>query len=162
MRVGGNHSGDKWTKGGSGSRKNGIYIDFSHFAELAEQLDNLGASLEDIIADAMEQTAETVENDTVEAMAKVNLPANGIYSQGDTADAIVRNAKAVKNSVAVEIDIGFDKTKPGAGGFLITGTPKMRPNWELERIYGQKKYEKQLEKDIAQLLQDEIDERLGK
>ena len=45
MRVGGNHSGDKWTKGGSGSRKNGIYIDFSHFAELAEQLDNLGASL---------------------------------------------------------------------------------------------------------------------
>ena len=104
----------------------------------------------------MEQTAETVENDTVEAMAKVNLPANGIYSQGDTADAIVRNAKAVKNSVAVEIDIGFDKTKPGAGGFLITGTPKMRPNWELERIYGQKKYEIELEKDISQLLQDEI------
>jgi hypothetical protein len=109
----------------------------------------------------MEQTAETVEVDTVAAMASANLPAGGKYSQGETMASIVRNAKAQKNGVSVEIDIGFDKTKSGAGGFLITGTPKMRPNYALEKIYGTKKYESTLKKDIDQLLQDEIDERLG-
>ena len=162
MRVGGNHGGDKWTKGGSGSRKNGIYIDFSRFAELAEELDKLGASLEDIIADALEQMAETVEYDTIEATEKINLPAYGECSGGETQNSIVRNAKAVKTNVFVEIDFGFDKTKPGAGGFLITGTPKMKPAFKLEKIYGQKKYEKELHKDIDQLMQDELDERLGK
>jgi hypothetical protein len=37
----------------------------------------------------------------------------------------------------------------------------MRPNYALEKIYGTKKYESTLKKDIDQLLQDEIDERLG-
>lgn len=143
------------------ARKQGISIDFTAFSDLIEQLEKLGAKVEDIVADAMEQTAETVEVDTVAAMASANLPAGGMYSQGDTVASIIRNAKAEKNGVTVEIDIGFDKTKPGAGGFLITGTPKMRPNYELEKIYGTKKYEKTLKKDIDQLLQDEIDERLG-
>ena len=143
------------------ARKQGISIDFSAFSDLIEQLEKLGANIEDIIADAMEQTAETVEVDTVAAMASANLPAGGKYSQGETMASIVRNAKARKNGVSVEIDIGFDKTKPGAGGFLITGTPKMRPNYALEKIYGSKKYENDLKKDIDQLLQDEIKERLG-
>lgn len=143
------------------ARKQGISIDFTAFSDLIEQLEKLGANIEDIVADAMEQTAETVEVDTVEAMASANLPAGGKYSQGETMASIVRNAKAQKNGVSVEIDIGFDKTKSGAGGFLITGTPKMRPNYALEKIYGTKKYESTLKKDIDQLLQDEIDERLG-
>ena len=143
------------------ARKQGISIDLTAFSDLIEQLEKLGANVEDIVADAMEQTAETVEVDTVAAMASANLPAGGKYSQGETMASIVRNAKAQKNGVSVEIDIGFGKTKSGAGGFLITGTPKMRPNYALEKIYGTKKYESTLKKDIDQLLQDEIDERLG-
>ena len=104
------------------ARKQGISIDFTAFSDLIEQLEKLGANVEDIVADAMEQTAETVEVDTVAAMASANLPAGGKYSQGETMASIVRNAKAQKNGVSVEIDIGFDKTKSGAGGFLITGT----------------------------------------
>ena len=158
---GGNYSGVKWNKGGSGARKKGLSMDFSQLGELAEQLEKLGADLENIVADAMEQTAETVEFDTLAALSKANLPAYGKYSQGDTEEALVRNAKAVKNGVSVEIDFGFDKTKPGAGGFLITGTPKMQPDYELEKIYGTKKYEIQLLKDVKELFQDEINERLG-
>ena len=144
------------------ARKNGLSMDFSKFEDMLEQLEKLGANVEEIVADAMEQTAETVEFDTIAAMEDVNLPAGGKYSQGETAESIVRNAKAVKNGLSVEINMGFDKTKPGAGGFLITGTPKMRPNYALENIYGKKKYEKELQKDINQLFQDEIDERLGR
>ena len=109
----------------------------------------------------MEQTAETVEVDTIAALGSGNLPAGGKYSQGDTLASVVRDAKAEKKGFEVTIDIGFDKTKKGAGGFLVTGTPKMQPDYALEAIYGSKKYESQLKKDINQLLTDELEERLG-
>lgn len=143
------------------ARKRGISIDFSGFEGLIERLEKLGADIGDIIAEAMEQTAETVEDETAIAMNKSKLPAGGEYSQGETMASIYRSAKAEKNGVSVEIDIGFDKTMPGAGGFLITGTPKMQPNKELAKIYGTKTYEKTLKKDVGELLQSKIDERLG-
>lgn len=158
---GGNHSGAKWNKGGAMARKNGITLDFSAFNEYAEMLDNLGADLKAIVEDAMEQSAETIQDDTIAAMADANLPAGGDYSTGDTVDSIIRDAKVEWQGSVGEIRLGFDKTKQGAGGFLITGTPRMRPNYELERIYGSKKYERQIVKDIEQLLQDEIDARRG-
>lgn len=142
-------------------RKSMISIDFSNFNDYAEKLDNLGADLKKIFTDAMEQSAETVQFDTIDAMAKGNLPAGGKYSQGDTEASIIRDAKVVWHGSLGEIGLGFDKTRPGAGGFLITGTPKMQPNRALEDIYGRKKYENQLKKDIEEVLQDEIDRRMG-
>lgn len=142
-------------------RKSMISIDFSNFSDYAEKLDNLGADLKEIFTDAMGQSAETVQFDTIDAMAKGNLPAGGKYSQGDTEASIIRDAKVVWHGSLGEIGLGFDKTRPGAGGFLITGTPKMQPNRALEDIYGRKKYENQLKKDIEEVLQDEIDRRMG-
>lgn len=142
-------------------RKSMISIDFSNFADYAEKLDKLGGNLQKVFTDAMEQAAETVQEDTKEAMAKSNLPASGKYSQGDTEASIIRDAKVVWHGSIGEIGLGFDKTKPGAGGFLITGTPKMKPNYRLEDIYGRKKYETKLKKDIEKLLQNEIDKVMG-
>ena len=142
-------------------RKSMISIDFSNFSDYAEKLYNLGADLKEIFTDAMEQSAETVQFDTIDAMAKGNLPAGGKYSQGDTEASIIRDAKVVWHGSQGEIGLGFDKTRPGAGGFLITGTPKMQPNRALEDIYGRKKYENQLKKDIEEVLQYEIDRRMG-
>lgn len=143
------------------ARKRMIDINFACFGDYAEKLDNLGASLQEAFSKAMEQAAETVQEDTIEAMAKGNLPAGGKYSQGDTEAAIIRDAKVVWHGSVGEIDLGFDKTKPGAGGFLITGTPKMQPNRALEDIYGRKKYERDLKKDIEEVLQDEINKKMG-
>lgn len=142
-------------------RKSMISIDFSNFSDYAEKLDKLGADLQKVFTDAMEQAAETVQDDTIDAMAKGNLPAGGKYSQGDTEASIIRDAKVVWHGSLGEIGLGFDKTRPGAGGFLITGTPKMRPNQALVDIYGRKKYENQLKKDIEEVLQDEIDRVMG-
>lgn len=158
---GGNRTGAKWNKGGSMARKKGLNIDFSDFVELYDQLERFGGKIDDIVADAMEQTAQTVEEDTIEAMEVVNLPAGGKYSQGETKKSIVKDAKAIKLGSFVEIDMGFDKTKQGAGGFLITGTPKMRPNYALEKIYGTKKYESNLRRDVIQLLTDELEHLQG-
>ena len=143
------------------SRKRMIDINFSAFSDYAEKLDNLGASLQSAFTKAMEQAAETIQEDTTEAMAKGNLPAGGKYSQGDTEAAIIHNPKVGWHGSVGEIDLGFDKTKPGAGGFLITGTPKMQPDRALEEIYGRKSYEKKLKKDIEEVLQDEIDRHMG-
>lgn len=143
------------------ARKRMIDINFACFGDYAEKLDNLGASLQEAFSKAMEQAAETVQEDTIEAMAKGNLPAGGKYSQGDTEAAIIRDAKVVWHGSVGEIGLGFDKTRPGAGGFLITGTPKMQPNRALEDIYGRKKYERDLKKDIEEVLQDEISKKMG-
>ena len=142
-------------------RKSMISIDFTNFADYAEKLDKLGANLQKIFTDAMERAAKEVSNDTIEAMAKSNLPAGGKYSQGETEASIIRNAKVVWHGPVGEVGVGFDKTKPGAGGFLITGTPKMRPNYRLEDIYGRKKYENKLRKQIEKDLQDAIDKYMG-
>lgn len=143
------------------ARKSMLWIDFSNFEEYAERLEQLGANLKQVFEKAMQEAAEKVQADTVAAMDKANLPAGGDYSNGDTKDSIIPDPKVEWHGFVGEIGLGFDKTKAGAGGFLITGTPKMRPNAALEKIYGRKTYEKQINKMIEQALQREIDRILG-
>ena len=158
---GGNYSGVKGNKGGKLARGKMLAIDFSNFAEYAEKLDRLGADLEKVIGDAMERAAKKVQEDTISAMASSNLPAGGKYSDGQTADSIIKDPKIKWAGSYATIDLGFDKTKPGAGGFLITGTPKMRPNYKLEDIYSRRKYVSDLNLQIRKELQDAINERMG-
>lgn len=141
-------------------RKQMINIDFSNFAEYAEKLDLLGANLKIVFAEAMEEAAEKVQADTIAALANANLPAEGKYSQGDTRNSVIDDIHVFWQGSVGEVKLGFDKTKSGAGGFLITGTPRMQPDHALEEIYGSKKYESQLKKSIEKALQREID-RLG-
>lgn len=156
-----NRTGAKWTKGGSLSRKRMLDIDFSNFAEYAEKLDLLGANLKSVFAKAMEEAAEKVQQDTIAALEDANLPAGGKYSQGDTKSSVIADPKTRWEGSLGEIPLGFDKTKRGAGGFLITGTPKMRPDYSLEKIYGTRRYENQIKKQIEKALQKEIDRIMG-
>lgn len=144
-------------------RKSSIWIDYSNFEEYAEKLDQLGADLKDIFSKALQEAAEKVQADTVAAMADANLPAGGAYhgKNRDTEAAIITGTKPNWEGSIAEISLGFDKTKPGAGGFLITGTPKMPPDKALEKIYARKTYEKQINKIIAKALEDELNSRLG-
>lgn len=156
-----NRTGAKWTKGGALSRKRMLDIDFSNFEEYAEKLDLLGANLKSVFAKAMEEAAEKVQQDTIAALEDVNLPASGIYSAGDTKESVIVDPKTSWEGNLGEIPLGFDKTKKGAGGFLITGTPKMKPDYALEKIYGTRRYENQLKKQIEKALQKEIDRIMG-
>lgn len=142
-------------------RKSMLNIDFNNFSDFAERLDNLGADLKKVFADVMEETAKKVQEDTKEAVERTNLPAKGKYSQGDTERSIIQEPKVQWSGSVGELPLGFDKTKPGAGTWLITGTPKMRPVQALQEIYGQKKYENQLNRDIRKRLQEEVD-KLGR
>ena len=155
-----NKSGAKWTHSGSKSR-NQFGIDWSQFAEFAERLDELGADLKKTFNDVMEQVGETVQEDTVQATQKAHLPAKGKYSQEETIKAIDTAPTVEWQGFVGSIPLGFDKTVPSAGGFLITGTPKMKPDYALEDIYVSKKYTKLLTDDIMQAFEDEIASKIG-
>ena len=138
-----------------------LSIDFSAFSDYAEKLDKLGADLKKVVEDAMENAGQKVQQDVTEAMDSSNLPARGKYSQGETKASIIRDPKVVWHGSQGEMDLGFDKTKPGAGGFLITGTPKMKPDYKLEDIFSRKKYVNDIMKRIRTDLQDEIEQKMG-
>lgn len=143
------------------ARKKFLYIDFSNFADYAERLETLGADLIDVFSKAMNKEAQKVQADTVRALADANLPAGGKYSQGDTKNAVIEDVNTIWHGYIGEVKLGFDKTMPGAGGFLITGTPRMQPDYELEAIYGNKEYEERLKNSIKKDLQEEIDSIMG-
>ena len=54
------------------------------------------------------------------------------------------------------IPVGFDYDKPGAGGYLISGRPDMSPDVKLNQMYTGKKYMRQIEKDMVEVINDEI------
>lgn len=143
------------------ARKQMISIDFKNFSDYAEKIDKLGVNLKSVFSKAMEEAAEKVQQDTIAAIQPVNLPDKGRYSTGDTLNSVIRDPKTKWEGSVGEIPLGFDKTKPGAGGWLITGTPKMRPDYALEKIYGTKRYESELKKTIEKALQREIDKIMG-
>lgn len=140
----------------------GFHIDYQVFSDFSEELEKLGANLKEVFTDVMEQQGETVAEDTKEAVQKAYLPAKGAYSTGETEKTIVMQPKVQWSGMVGEIGLGFDKNQPGAGGFLITGTPKMAPDAQLEKIFVRKKYQRDMEKDMMKYLQAEIDDRLGR
>lgn len=143
------------------AKKNkGLGFDYMIFAEYGERLEELGGDLKEIFTDLLEQTAETIQWDTDDAMAKSNLPRGGKYSQGDTRKAIVKNPRVSWAGSVAEIPVGFDWAKESAAGYLISGTPRMDPNRRLEEIYGKKKYMRNIVKDMQEFLTDEIKDRM--
>jgi hypothetical protein len=158
--TGGGAGGRRYSQGGAKRRKNYINIDFSAFERYAEKLEDLGADLVPVFTEAMEKAGKKVAEDTGTAVQAANLPATGNYSRGATRESIINDPRVSWSGDLGTLPLGFDKTKPGAGGWLITGTPFMRPDYALEKIYGSKSYERQIKTEIEQSLQKAIDERM--
>lgn len=141
-------------------RKQFISLEYGAFDSYIERLRSVEADVEKVVADAMEKAAEKVQEDTIKALEKSHLPAKGKYSQGDTENSVVRDLKPTVTRQYVEVKLGFDKTRPGAGGFLITGTPKMQPDRALAQIYGSRKYQTDITNQIKKDLDKAIKERM--
>lgn len=141
--------------------KNSLKLETHAFDELLEKLDGLEVNLIPIVEDALSQAAETITEDTIEAMAKGNLPAKGKFSHDDTEKSINRDTSVKWNGMQAEVNVGFDFEKPGAGGYLITGTPRMKPNQKLKKIYKSKRYMKQIQKDMIDIFNDAIQDYMG-
>ncbi len=136
-------------------------LEIGGFDELITCLDELEADIKGIMTDILDGVGEDVGVRTKEAMANQNLPRQGKYSSGDTKKSTIINPETQWEGLTATIDIGFDKSQKGVGGLLITGTPKMRPNWKLEDIYVNKGYMKRINSDISDRLSEEILDALG-
>ena len=140
--------------------KNKAKVKLEGFKEMITTLDGLGGDLVGIAADALSQAGETIGWDTMEAAQNPNMPAEGKYSTGRTEQAVLTTPRVEASGNLVEVGAGFDYTKDGAGGILITGTPRMKPNYELNKIFKGKRYMNNISKDIEAVVQDEIERRL--
>lgn len=140
--------------------KIGIDWENGGFAEYAEKIDRLGGDLRRIFADAMEQVAEKIQADTESALASGNLPAKGRYSHGQTKESLVEPRVNWSGYIA-EVPLGFDFTKPGAGGWLITGTPRMQPDAALNKIYRSNSYFRKYQKEVKEIFEREVHRLMG-
>ncbi len=129
------------------SRKNKITLDFSGIERLVRQLDAVGADCDKIGAAVLQEAAEKVQADTKAAVEPLNLPATGRFSSGDTAAAILEPIVEQTPEGLVAL-VGFDKTRPGAGGYLIAGTPSMRPDPALHRMFAEPSYLRKIVKGM--------------
>lgn len=156
-----NHKGVKWNKGGA-KRRNKLALQISGLDELVEKMEEVSLNVEKVISEVMDNAGEDVGVRTKEAMDDADLPAGGKYSRPETINTIVLNPKTQWHGSIAEIGVGFDKTKNGVGSLLITGTPRMKPDYALEKIYVNKKYMSQLSKqmgnDIAEFIIEKMEE----
>jgi len=143
-----------------GKGKNRIKLEIGGFDDLITKLDELQADVKPILTEVLEDAGEDIGVRTYEAMAKSNLPAKGKYSQDETIKTVIRNPKAEWSGSIAEIGVGFDRLKNGVGTLLITGTPRMAPNRELEKIFVNKKYMKELNQQISDALSETIVEKM--
>ncbi len=153
-----NIGGKKWNKGGK-KKRNTLRVDLSGFTELITKLDEVGGNVKKAVDDALIQAAETVQEDTLDALEKQNLPRQGVYSLGRTEKTIVKPTVTWVGSKA-SAGIGFDYAKKGAGGFLISGTPRMKPDRSLENIYARKKYAAKLVEDMQNVIGEYIVDKM--
>lgn len=142
--------------------RNTLKIDMSGFEDLITKLEGLEGDTKKAVTEAMEKAAQKVSNDTKAAMAPAFLPAHGKYSQGDTMKAIVEDPRVIWSGTEASVGVGFDYSKKGSGGVLITGyyrtggaingTARMAPNQKLKEIYKGRKYMLEIQNEMAQVV----------
>lgn len=141
------------------AKRNTLRLDTSGFKELIVKLEGLNGDVKGAVTDALIQASETVRDDTKDAMADEYLPAQGEYSTGQTKLTIVEPTIKWEGTLA-SVPVGFDYGERGAGGLLISGTPRMQPNRKLEQIYTRKKYMRSLQEDMQEVVSDYIEKAM--
>lgn len=140
--------------------RNTLRFDGFLFDEYIKKMESLEADVKPIIEDALVQAGETIGDDTADAVQKKYLPAKGKYSNGDTERSIIRTPKVEWRATTAEMGVGFDYSKPGAGGYLINGSPRRPPDAKLKSMYTGKRYMKKINEDIASLLAEAVEEHM--
>lgn len=142
--------------------RNTLKLDTKGFEDLVRRFEKLGGNAKEIVGEALERAGDKIEKDTIAAVQRKNLPRKGKFSKGNTERSIVRDSKTTWSGTMAEIGVGFDYSKPGAGGYLITGTPRMQPDRELHKMYRQKAYMRQIQNEMMETVSEKIKQEMEK
>ena len=159
-----NTLGLKWNKGGALARnKLGGALSSGNdgLMALIEEMNSLSDDARPIVTELFEEIGKAIADETGEAVQKAHLPAGGRFSQGETERSIIEHPNVTWHGFIAEMNIGFDYSKQGAGGFLITGTPRMRPDRALEKIYVQKAAIQRRKNEIVKKFYDRLMDMRG-
>lgn len=140
--------------------RNILKLDTSGFEAMLTKLEGLGGDVQRMTEAALQKAASKIQTDTEAAVAPGNLPAGGRYYTARTEGSIIRGAGVEWEGLVAWVPVGFDFGAPGAGGFLIAGTPRMKPDAALRKIYKGKAYMNELQKLMADEVLDEIMRRM--
>jgi hypothetical protein len=140
--------------------RNTLKVDFSGFNELITKLDDINGDIKEVSEKALNYIGQRVTDETIDALQKHNLPAGGIYSTGDTEESVVKNPRVEWIGSVGSIGVGFDYSKPGAGGYLIKGSPRHRPAAKLNMIYTGKSYAKHLQEEMMKIVNEAICDKM--
>ena len=127
---------------------NQIKLESGWLDKLITQLDAADADVERIVGRMMRETAHKIALDTKKGLSKANLPAQGTYSIGTTSRSVAYFPQVEWNGLIASIPVGFDFSVAGAGGFLISGTPRHQPDKVLHDMYKNKKYMAAVHQDM--------------
>jgi len=151
--------------------KNKFSLDFSNFADYAEQLENLGGDLKRTADKALQETHKYI-TDNLERDIKKH------HRSGKLEKSLLRDSTVEWSGNIAEIDVGFDIANGGLSSvFLMYGTPKhapanqygsasgenpgMQANKELYNdIYGART-KREVKKIQEKIFADEIHKRMG-
>lgn len=128
-----------------------IKWDTSCFENLITQLDEKNRNVKGFVEDTLMVIGKKVGEDTKEAMKDEYLPAKGKLSQDITIESVIMNPEVEWDALTATVNVGFDYGKDGVGGILITGTPRMQPDYKLEDIFCRKKYWSEINKRISKI-----------
>ena len=131
------------------------------FEAMLKRLDSLGGDVRGAVDEALGKAAETVRQDTITATQPQNLPRQGKYSNNVTITSIVQDTSVHWEGQTAWVPVGFDFSRPGAGGYLITGTPKMQPAPQLHRMYKQKQYMAGIQKQIGEVITQHVVDKMA-
>lgn len=140
--------------------RNTLKLDTKGLEPLIKKLDSIGGDVKGAVNTALTKAAQTIAESTENAISATNLPAGGKYSKDTTKESIIRDAQVKWDGDTAWVPVGFDFSKPGAGGFLITGTPRMKPDYELNKIYKQKRYMNLIQKGMEEIILNSIVEKM--
>ena len=136
-------------------------IETTGFEAMIKRLDSLGGDVRGAVDEALGKAAETVRQDTIAATQKPNLPRQGKYSNDVTITSIAQDTSVHWEGQTAWVPVGFDFSRPGAGGYLITGTPKMQPAPQLHRMYKQKRYMAEIQKQIGEVITQHVVDKMA-
>lgn len=145
--------------------RNILRIDVSGIEETISKLDKIAKQdTKKATEEALTKAGERIEKDTIQGLDDSNLPAGGDYhsSQRWTEKSVIRNPQVEWKGESASIGVGFDFGKKGAGGYLISGTPKMKRDEALYRIYKSKSYMKEIQDDMEKTVGKYIKEALSR
>lgn len=131
-------------------------LDTSGFTNLLRKLDSLGGDVNGLIERELVKAGDKINEDTRKALQSQNLPAGGRYATGRTMEEVLADQQVRWEGTSAYVPIGFDFARPGAGGYLISGTPRMAPDAQLHRMYRQKRYMREIQNEMQEAAWDEI------